>query len=75
MDNGLYFFQFGDRLKIMEIVLGCRFNDKSRKESIVKITKQLNVKVTQTRPGWEDYLIHECGTKTNQLQEMLKKII
>lgn len=73
-DDGLYFMPFGDRLKIKEIVLGCRFNDENKKEIIARSAKQLKAKVTQTRPGWEDYLIHECGTKTGKLKEMLEKI-
>lgn len=74
LDDGLYFLPFGEILKIKEIVLGCRLNNENEKEEIVKHAKRLKTKIIQTRPGWEDYMIHKCGTKTNQLFEILKMI-
>jgi hypothetical protein len=66
LDGKLYFIPFGDRLKLKEIVLGCKFNHKRNKETILELKNKLNAKVIATRPGWEDYKIHKDGTKTNQ---------
>lgn len=66
--DGLRFLKFGSRLIVREIVLGCKFAHK--KEHIIKLTKQLGAKVIPTRQGWEDYKIHQCGTKTKQYEEI-----
>lgn len=71
LDKGLYFMSFGDRLKIKEIILGCRFNKKDIK-LISVLADKLNIKVKNriaTRPGWEDYKIHKCGTKTKNFRD------
>jgi hypothetical protein len=67
-ENGLYFLPFGENLKIKEVVLGCRFNHGAEKEKILELTNQLDVKIIPTREGWEDYRIHQCGTKTKLYQ-------
>lgn len=68
MDDNLYFIPFGDRLKLKKIVLGCKF--KGNKETILELKNKLNAEVIVTRPGWEDYKIHEDGTNTNQYKEI-----
>lgn len=68
--DGLRFLEFGDRLKVREIVLGCKFDHKKEKENIIKLAKQLGARVIPTRQGWEDYKIHRCGTKTKQYEEV-----
>lgn len=65
-----YFLKFGDRLKIKEIVLGCRFNHEKENENVSRLAKQLGAEVIPARPGWEDYKIHQCGTKTKQYQKI-----
>ncbi|NQU99806.1 MAG: DUF2971 domain-containing protein [Parcubacteria group bacterium] len=61
-----YYMPFGDRFELKEIVLGCKFDHKKQKENILKLKNKLHVEVRATRPGWEDYRIHECGTTTDQ---------
>lgn len=65
-----YFLKFGDRLIIKEIVLGCGFNHKKENENVSRLAKQLGAEIIPTREGWEDYKIHQCGTKTNQYQKI-----
>ena len=64
--DGLRFLEFGDRLKLREIVLGCKFDYRKEIENIIRLAKQSDAKVIPTRQGWEDYMIHQCGTKTKQ---------
>lgn len=69
-ENGLYFISFGNNLKIRNIVLGCRFDhNKKNIEEISELAMQLGVDVIATRPGWGDYLIQECGTRTPQYRK------
>jgi len=62
----LHFIKFGDRIKVKKIVLGCKFDHKKEKENIIKLATKLNAEIISTRPGWEDYKIHQCGTTTKQ---------
>lgn len=55
--DGLRFLKFGNRLKVREIVLGCKFDYKKEKENMIRLVKLLAVRVTPTRQGWGDYLI------------------
>ncbi len=64
--NELFFIPFSKSLKLKVIVLGCKFDYKSNKETIIKLRKKLNAKVIATRPGWEDYKIHIDGRRTPQ---------
>ncbi|MDD5289817.1 MAG: DUF2971 domain-containing protein [Patescibacteria group bacterium] len=68
-NDGHYFIQFGDRLKVKEIVLGCNF-DKKKYKKIKKLANRLHAKVIPTRQGWEDYKIRQCGTKTKEFQNI-----
>ena len=68
-----YFIPFGDILRLREVILGCRFDHKNRREAISGLANQLKVKVIATRPGWEDYRIHQCGTKTKFYEDLDKK--
>jgi hypothetical protein len=63
-ENGMHFISFGNNLRIKEIVVGCRFNHKINGGKISELAKELDVKIIPTRPGWEDYRIRQCGTKT-----------
>ena len=69
-DDKHYYMPFGDGLELKEIVLGCKFDHKKQKETVLRLKNKLHVEVIRaTRPGWEDYKIHECGTTTNQYKE------
>lgn len=69
-EKGFHIFPFGDKLKIRKILLGCRFDHNTKNiEEISELAMQLGVDVIATRPGWEDYLIHECGTRTPQYRK------
>jgi len=69
--NGSYYFLcFDNRLKVKEIVLGCKFDHKKERGNIIKLTNQLGAGIIPTRQGWEDYKIHRCGTKTKQYQKI-----
>lgn len=63
-DGNLFFVRFGKLLELKQLVLGSRFHHKSNSNKILDLKKKLNFKVIATRAGWEDYKIHECGTKT-----------
>ena len=71
LDNKLYFIPFGDRLKLKEIVLGCKFNHKKDKENIIELKNNLNASVVATRPEWEGYKIRLDETKTDQYKEKI----
>jgi hypothetical protein len=71
-ENGLYFISFSDNMRLTEIVLGCRFDHDKDRERISELAKRLGVNIIPTRPGWEDYRIHQCGTKTELYQNMTK---
>jgi len=62
--GGHLFIPFGDRLKVGEIVLGCKFDHRGEKENIKDLAGQLGAIVIPSRQGWEDYKIRQCGTKT-----------
>ena len=73
--KGCYFIKFADRLKVDEIILGCKFNKKERGR-IIDLAKKLNVnenKIKHARQSWEEYKINKCGTKTNELKIMYSK--
>lgn len=63
-DGSLYFHPFNEDLKIKEVVLGCRFDHKTNRNKVKELATKIGVQVIATREGWEDYRIHECGTKT-----------
>jgi len=65
-ENKLFFIPFSNSLRLKVIVLGCKFDYKSNKETIIKLRKKLNAQVIATRPGWEDYKIHIDGGRTPQ---------
>jgi len=65
-ENGMFFITFSDTLKLKEIVLGCRFNHDIERDRIIELAGRLNAQIIPTREGWEDYRIHQCGTKTSQ---------
>ena len=68
-EDNMNFVPFGDGLKLKEIVLGCRFDHKAMKEKILELANKLDAKIIPTREGWEDYRIHQCGTKTKWYQQ------
>jgi hypothetical protein len=61
-----YFISFGNNIKIKEIILGCRFDHHKNRGEILDLARQNKAEVIATRPGWEDYRIHRCGTRTAQ---------
>jgi hypothetical protein len=69
-EKGNFFIPFGKGLEIEEIVLGCRLDSEEDREKVSRLANDLGAEIIQTRPGWEDYKIHRCGTKTNQLKAM-----
>lgn len=69
--EGHRFFKFKNTLKVNEIVLGCKFDSQKEIGNIIKLVKQYNAEIIQTRLGWEDYKIHRDGTKTEIIHKML----
>jgi len=67
--KGCRFLPFGDRLKLKEIVLGCKFDHKKEKTKIKDFKIKLDAKVMPKRAGWEDYKIHVCGYWTDQYKK------
>lgn len=57
--DGHHFIQFEGRLKVKEIVLGCKFEN--NKEYVDELAKQLDSKVKRTRMEWQGYKINERG--------------
>lgn len=72
--DGLRFIEFENRLKVKEIVLGCKFDHEKEKENIIKLAIRLDAEVIPTRPGWEDYKIHKCGTKTEEYLMLIMRL-
>lgn len=66
-----YFIKFEGRLKVREIVLGCRFNHKKEKENIGKLAIKLDAKIIPTREEWQGYKINKDG----ELDEMYKNLM
>jgi|WetSurMetagenome_2_1015567.scaffolds.fasta_scaffold509127_1 hypothetical protein len=64
-DKNLLFVKFKERLKIKEIILGCKF-DKRKFEEIKNLAKKLDTEIISTRQGWEDYKIHLDGSKNKE---------
>ncbi|MCG2689350.1 DUF2971 domain-containing protein [Candidatus Parcubacteria bacterium] len=60
------FLKFRGRLQVKEIVLGCKFDYKQEQSRMSILAEKLNAKIVLTREGWEDYKIHQCGTKTKK---------
>lgn len=60
-----YFVNFGNELKIKEIILGCRFDHNKYRTKIMDLANRLGASVIATREGWEDYRIHFDGTKSD----------
>lgn len=59
-----YFLLFGDRLKVREIILGCKF-DYNEKERIIELAKQVHAdEVIPTREEWEGFKIRKDGSKS-----------
>ena len=71
-EKGLYFIPFGNDLKVKEIILGCRFDHKKDGRRIFKLANKTDANIISARPGWEDYRIHPCGTKTNLYHDSKK---
>jgi len=67
--KGRCFLPFRDRLKLKEIVLGCRFDNKNQKTKIKNFEIQLNAKAMPKRAGFEDYKIHNCGYWTDKYEK------
>jgi hypothetical protein len=72
LESGMYFIPFGKNLIIKEIILGCRFDHKKNKEKVLKLANQLDAEIIPTRPGWQDYRIHQCGTTTQMYRNLGK---
>lgn len=66
-DKKLFFVKFQKRLKVKEIILGCKFDHQKKSKRIKILAKKMGAKIIPTRQGWEDYKIHQCGTKTKNL--------
>lgn len=65
-DKG-YFLKFSDRLKVREIILGCKFDHKSNQERIIKLAKEIGAdEIIATREEWEGFQIRKDGTKSKQ---------
>jgi hypothetical protein len=61
------FLKFQERLKIKEIILGCKLNRRYYEE-IKNLAKKHNAKVIPTREGWEGYNIRKDGTKEKEFK-------
>jgi Protein of unknown function (DUF2971) len=68
-EKGIHFTSFGDNLEIRKMVLGCRFKHKEQGRKISELAKKLGLDIIATRPGWENYLIHQCGTTTEHYRK------
>ncbi len=70
----LSLIKFEDKLKIKEIVLGCRFNHEKEKEKIVKLAIKLNANIIPARAQWEGYKIRECGRWSPVYEDLLSSM-
>lgn len=67
LEKKLCFLPFKTRLKVKEIILGCKF-DKTEIENIRGLANELNVRVILARQGWGNYKILKDGTKTSNFE-------
>ena len=73
-DKGRHFLRFGNRLRVREIVLGCKFDHKGKfgdnkerkKDIVIRLAEKLGAGVTATREQWEGYEIVPCGYTNNK---------
>lgn len=70
--DGHHFIQFGDSLKVKEIVLGCKYDNS--KKYILELSKRLNVRVIPSRMEFGGYRIIQDRLKIRKFQEMLNSI-
>ncbi|MBU3978714.1 DUF2971 domain-containing protein [Patescibacteria group bacterium] len=70
-----FFAPFNNRLKVKEIILGCKFDHEKKRENIIKLASFYDAKITPTRLGWGDYKIHRCGYKTKKYEEFYKLML
>lgn len=66
MIDGQYFIQFGNSLKVKEIVLGCKYDNSE--EYILKLSKDLGVKVIPSRMAWGEYKMNIDGRKIKKFE-------
>jgi hypothetical protein len=65
------FIKFANRLKVKEIVLGCKFDHKKEKKNIIKLAIRLGANVIPTREQWEGYKIVKSGTWDEKYLKLL----
>ena len=67
--DGHYFIEFGDSLKVKEIVLGCKYDNSEK--YILKLSKDLGAEVIPSRMAWGEYKMNPDRRKINKFQKML----
>jgi len=66
MIDGQYFIQFGNSLKVKEIVLGCKYDNSE--EYIWKLSRDMGAKIIPSRMAWGEYKMNINGTKIKKFQ-------
>lgn len=66
--DGHYFIQFGDSLKVKEIVLGCKYDNSE--EYVLELSRDLNAEVIPSRMAWGEYKMNPDGRKIKTFQKM-----
>lgn len=65
-----YFLPFNNRLRVKEIVLGCKFNHKQESVKIKKLASAFSAEIIPTRIGWGDYKINKCGYRAREYEKL-----
>jgi hypothetical protein len=66
--DGHHFIEFGDSLKVKEIVLGCKYDNSEK--YILKLSENLGAKVIPSRMAWGEYKINPDGYKIKIFQKI-----
>ena len=71
--NNMKFLEFNKKLKVKEIILGCKFTNKEP-EKLIRLANSFEANIIPTRQSWQDYQINPCGHKTEELSKIRKKM-
>lgn len=63
--DSAYFLQFKNRLRVREIILGCKFDYTNKKERIRELARQIHAdEIIATREEWEGFKMRKDGSKS-----------
>ena len=70
--DGHQFLRFDKRLRVKELMLGCKYDNNVK--YTLKLAKAFGANVIPTRMQWQGYKIRRCGSKTKKYQKLSASI-